>query len=311
MDVEGGMATLAVSNTDPIGRIGVIALAGLGNRGTWRGGSLALETRRAPVHVGVSGWHTEQQPSEQKAYGEAPSSFDARYVGAAGDLSYSRQHAVWGVSARVGGTGGFLDGKQLDRESRTLGVGEVRGRLTTGVGRQTVSLAGGFEGARGTTAGDNWSLGVSRGSLTVSQRTMFVRLEATAGHVSPAGGADFGRAYEQFLVGGSALPFADAAFHGNRIVLPGVPVGLVSGQRVGVARMVLGGRVVEPSVTWVAGGDRRTEWKRVYAVERELIFPSLGYARLPAVRVRAGVSYSVDAPFERKVRPYVSLVYRP
>jgi hypothetical protein len=308
---EGGMATLAVANTDPIGRVGVLALGGYGDRGAWRGGSLAIETRRTPLHIGAAGWYTEQRPSEQKSWPDAPSSFDAKYVGAGGTVSYTREQARWGATVRAGGSGGFLDGNQLDRETRALGLGEFRGRLSFGLGGVSVQMVSGVLGAQGITAGDDWSLGTGRGVMMMSTPAGFVRLEAVAGHVTPAGSAEFGRSYEQFLVGGSTLPFADASFQPTRIAVPGVPVGFVSGQRVGVARIVLGGQLLEPSVTWVAGGDARTEWKRVYALERELTLPSLGYARLPGVRVRGGVSYSVDAPYEHKVRPYITLVYRP
>ncbi|MEP7344012.1 MAG: hypothetical protein ABI877_02035 [Gemmatimonadaceae bacterium] len=307
---EGEMATLSLANTDPIGRVGVVAVGGYGNQGSWRGGSLAIETRRTPVHIGAAGWYTEQRPTEQRWSG-APSSFDATYVGAGGTVSYSRELATWGVTLRAGGTGGVLDSKQIDQGTRALGLGDLRGRVSFGLGSNSLQVTGGLLGVQGATAGDAWSLGLTRGTVTMATHGGFLRFEGTAGHVTPASNATVGRSTEQFLVGGAPLPFADAAFQPNRLVVPGLPVGFVSGQRVGVARIVLGGQLLEPSVSWIAGGDTRSSWKRVYALERELAFPSLGYARLPGVRVRAGVSYSVDAPYEQKLRPYFSLVYRP
>lgn len=308
---EGDMGTLSLANTDPIGRVGLLAIGGYGNKGTWRGGSLAIETRRTPLHVNVAGWYSEQRPSEQKNWTDAPSSFDAKYVGAGGQLALEREYAHWGLILRAGGSGGFLDGNQLDRDTRAMGVGEFRGRLTIGIGSLPVTIWGGVLTAQGITADDRWSLGLSKGTMTLGGRSRALKLEAMAGHVTAAGSAEFGRAYEQFAIGGSPGPFADASYLVNRIPLPGVPTGFVSGERVAMARASIKGHILEPSVTYVAGGERRTEWKRVYALEREFAWPSIGYARLPGVRVHGGVSYSVDQPYEHKVRPYLSLTYRP
>lgn len=314
LGADGDMGTLSVVNTDPIGRVGVLAVGGYGDRSAWRGGSLAFETRRTPLHIGVAGWYAEQRPSAQKSWSDAPSSFDAKFVGAGGMFSMEREYARWGLLLRAGGSGGFLDGNQLDRDTRAMGLGEARLRLSFGVGPLLVTALGGFTEAQGVTADDKWSLGLTQGSMTLAPaagRGSFLRLETAIGHVTPARSAEFGRAYEQFLVGGSELPFANAPYQVNRLAVPGVPAGIVAGQRVAVARAVLGGYLLEPSVTWVAAGDVRDSWKRVYAIEREFSFPSLGYVRLPAVHIRGGVSYSVDEPFERKVRPFLSLTYRP
>ena len=46
-------------------------------------------------------------------------------------------------------------------------------------------------------------------------------------------------------------------------------------------------------------------------VERTFSISSLGFARLPGVRARAGASWSFDAPFEDRPRVYASLTYTP
>jgi hypothetical protein len=130
--------------------------------------------------------------------------------------------------------------------------------------------------------------------------------------VTPDAGSEFGHAYEQFIVGGNQPPFADAPYHSERIPLPGVPVGLVAGERVGYARASLGGfSLLEPSLTYVTAGEVRDSWKRVVALERTFDVPSLSFVRLPGVRIRGGVSYSLDKPYEKKAQGYLRVTYVP
>lgn len=309
---DGAMALLAVSNTDPIARLGIVAQGGYGDRGSWHGGSLAAELRSSVIRLSGAGWYTEHAPSKQRAGTSGQLRVDARYTGFAGSLSAARNTALWAAQVRGIVSGGVIDGYQMNDDLRRLASAEMHARLTLPLGGLMAEPEGFLQLSRGTTAGNSWSRGIVRGALTVTSSGRFLRGEALAGHVTAAGAADFGRTYEQFLVGGNAPPFADAAVHTERIPLPGVPVGVASGERIGYARLSLGGvTLLEPSLTFISAGARREVWQRLVAVERELTLPSLGFARLPAVRARAGLSYSIDAPYERKARAYATLTYAP
>lgn len=192
-----------------------------------------------------------------------------------------------------------------------MGVGEAAGRMRFALGGGALNLTAGQQLAAGRSAGERWSSGVSRGTVTWTEPGLSLVVDGLAGHVTPGTTPAGGSAFEQFAAGGSASPFADVAFSPSRIPLPAVPLGYAAGQRIALVRASLGGQVVEPGVTWLAAGDSRTAWRRVVSVERELTFPSLGYARLPSVRVRGGVGYALDAPREHRVRAFVTLRYRP
>jgi hypothetical protein len=309
---DGAMALLALSNTDPIARIGILAQGGYGDAGSWHGGSLAAELRSSAVRLSGAGWHTEHAPSKQRSGSFESLSADARYTGAAGSVSAARNTALWGAGVRGIVSGGAIDADQMHDALRRLATADLRARATVTLGGLAFEPEGELQLTRGTTAGDPWSRGLVRGTLTVTSSGRFLRGEALAGHVTAAGAADFGRWYEQFLVGGNAPPFADAPVHSERVPLPGVPAGFATGERVGYARLSLGGMtLLEPSLTFVSAGSRRDSWQRLIAAERELTLPSLGVARLPAVRARAGLSYSIDAPYRRKARAYATLTYVP
>ena len=114
------------------------------------------------------------------------------------------------------------------------------------------------------------------------------------------------------MVGGAPSPLIEPLFLSQRIALPAVPSGFVTGPRVDVFRASLGGMTLEPYFIWVESGvSPLNDAKRIAGLERTFAISSLGFARLPAVRARAGASWSFDEPYRRRARVYASLVYSP
>jgi hypothetical protein len=138
-----------------------------------------------------------------------------------------------------------------------------------------------------------------------------LQLEGTRGTVTAPEAGDFGRAFEQFAVGGAYLPFVDPAYLSQRVSLPSVPVGYSAGSTFALYRASLRAFGVQPYAVWVSAGDSVGRFQRVFGVENEWDFPSIGFVKLPATRIRAGVGYSLDRPYDEKLRPYVSVTYRP
>lgn len=311
--VEGALGTLLIANMDPVDRLSVLAQGGGGSRGTWRGGSIVATYRRLPFDVTVGGWRMRQRPSEQREPGYAPRSLDATYTGGSLLLERERAWSRFGYLLGGGGALGTLDGPVLSNVGRQLAIGEASGRLTFGLGHANylVAAAGG-SWAIGKTAGEAWTRGVARASLTGGKSGQYLRAEAVRGATLAAAPDEFGRRYEAFLVGGHQVPWLDPLLLSQRIALPAVPVGYAAGRQIAVLKATVVGLVPGAlSMTWVAAGDSLVRWQRVATLETGLTTPSLGFVRVPAVGVRAGIGYSFSAPFRYRLRAYAAIRYRP
>lgn len=308
---DGDMATLMLSSIDPIGRWSTVLQGTYGQRGGWRGGSAMTALRTRPLQLDGSIWYADHAPSKQTSGTFASLNIDSRYTGIGLAARHAREKAAYGWLARAGGSVGRVDGNQLDAASRAMAFGELTTRLTFSLGGVTVSPQVFATAAEGSTRGESWSRRVVRGTLAMGGPRRSLRLEATQGTVTAPEAGDFGRAFEQFAVGGAYLPFLDQAFLSQRISLPSVPVGYSAGQKVALYRASLRAFGVQPYAVWVSAGDSITSYQRVFGIEDEWSFPSIGFVKLPSTRIRAGLGYSLDQPYDEKLRPYVSVTYRP
>lgn len=308
---DGDMASLMVANVDPVGRLSVVAQGGYGQRGAWRGGSLATALRLSPIELETSAWYTEHAPSEQVAGSFSSLDIDARFSGLGLAARVARDGGAWGYALRAGGSVAQVDGNQLDGAGRVMGFADLRGRLTWTLRGLTISPQVYAQMAQGGTGGDSWSRGFTTGALAMGGPKRWLRAEATVGTTTTAGPGEFGRAFEQFAVGGNAPPFFDRAFLSQRVSVPSVPVGYASGRKLGIGRLSTRLLSVEPYALWIAAGDKLTRYQRILGAERTFDVPGIGFAGLPGTHVRAGIGYSMDEPYKEKIRPYLSVTYRP
>lgn len=308
---DGDMASLMVSSVDPIGRWSTVLQGAYGQRGAWRGGSLMTALRTRPLQLDASVWYADHAPSRQRSGTFASLDIDSRFTGLGIAARHARDMAAYGWLARVGGSVGQVDGNQLDAASRAHAFAELNTRLTFSVRGLTFSPQVMATAAEGSTRGESWSRRLVKGALDVGSPRRGIRLEGTRGSVTAPDAGDFGRAFEQFAVGGAYLPFLDQAYLSQRISLPSVPVGYAAGSSVELYRASTRLFGVQPYAVWVAAGDSITRYQRVFGVENEFAFPTIGFVKLPSTRIRAGIGYSLDIPYDEKLRPYVSVTYRP
>ena len=97
----------------------------------------------------------------------------------------------------------------------------------------------------------------------------------------------------------------------QRIPLPAVPAGFVSGRSFQLFKATLGGNLWEPYFLWLNDGHALDGLARIAGLERTFGITSLGFARLPSLRARAGASYSFDEPYADRARLYASLTFTP
>ena len=308
---DGDMASLMLNTVDPIGRWSTVFQGALGQRGAWRGGSAMTSLRSRPIQLEASLWYGDHAPSRQVSGSFASLNIDSRYTGAGLAVRHERQKAAWGWVVRAGGSIGKVDGNQLDGASRALGFADVRARLSLPVRGTTVTPQVVATSTAGSTDGEGWTRQTLTAALTLGGSRRSLRLEGTRGRVTAPEPGAFGVAYEQFAIGGAWLPFIDEAFMTQRVSLPSVPVGYASGRTFALYRASVRAFGVQPWASWVAAGDSITRYQRTFGVEREFAIPTIGFAQLPSTRLRAGIGYSLDVPYEEKLRPYLSVTYRP
>jgi hypothetical protein len=308
---DGTSASLMVANIDPISRLSVVAQGGSGSAGTWRGGSLWAAYRGLPVAVEMSGWLVDQEPPERDGGPSAPAVDALRYRGAGVIARIGREAGLAGYAIRAGGTVGRVRTAHLDGVERRMVSGEARARLTLGFGQTTVNVGGGLLLNTGKTAGQDFSRVIGSGTVTVGSARRYLRGDWWRGITDEAAPGEPGRVFEAFVVGGMTPPYVDAAFLPQRVALPSVPSGFVSGRRFEMYRASIGGPGWSPYFTWVAAGDDLDGVKRIAGIEQEFAFRSMGFVTMPAVRMRLGAGYSFDPPFAYRTRAYASLTYSP
>jgi hypothetical protein len=314
--VEGSFATLMIANTDPVGRLGVVLQGGYGEPSAWRGGSLQATLRRWPIHLEGGLFATSQSPSKQRTEELVDPSIDARYTGGTLVLSYDRDLGSKRFGMRLGGSLGALDRRARKNATRSLALAEVSAGSVRGSGRRYITGAFNAHGSVGSTDGVAWRRGTTSIVVGAGAFGVALRGEALLGVLGGDAPNDSSARFEQFLLGGVRPPFFDRSLLSQRVTMPAVPIGYAGGRKVALYR-VSTGRIpylilpITPYVTWLSAGDSFDHWQRVIGAEREVEFRSMGFARLPTVRIRGGVGYSLDQPFRRKVGAYLSVVYRP
>ncbi|HEX6941639.1 MAG TPA: hypothetical protein VF128_01860 [Gemmatimonadaceae bacterium] len=307
---DGQVATLMVANIDPIGRLSVVTQGSLGSTGAWRGASTTAGLRRLRVGIDASLWHVEHEPSKSRDHLTSVAT-DVRFTGLGLQARLTGEGSNTAYLARTAFTFGRVRNDEL-RAKRLAVSGELRGRLSATVGPLNIGTVAGFLGDVGETDGHRWqratgSVAISVGAAGYQLRGDWMRGSVTASR----SGYDGGLAAEQFVVGGSPNPLIDQLFMSQRIPLPAVPAGFVTGRSFQLLKATLGGNLWEPYFLGVNDGHALDDLARIAGIERTFGITSLGFARLPALRARAGASYSFDEPYADRARLYASLTFTP
>ncbi len=306
---DGDLVLLMLANTDPVGRWTNVLQAGYGWSGAWRGASAASALRMLPVEMETGLWSTHRDPSDQRSVPVGAT--DSRYSGGGVILRAQRDRAAWAWSARLGGSTGRLDGALLDDEARSLAFGEMRGRLSYNWRSSIIAPYAAVHLTEGNTAGDSWSRRIVTAGFSLGGSAPAIRIEGTHGTVTAAAVGEAGRAFEQFTVGGTTVPYFDPSYISQQVALPAGPVGYATGREFRMLRGSVRAFGFEPYAAFVGAGETIDRYRRIYGIEEEFNFTGIGFARLPGTRIRFGIGYSLDQPYKERIRPYASVTYRP
>ncbi|MDB4948318.1 MAG: hypothetical protein JWM27_967 [Gemmatimonadetes bacterium] len=302
-DADGANVALEVATLDPIGRLAVAARGVYGQPAAERGGALAFAWNGRRPSLSGNLAFSRREPSHGRILSNGQ---DADLWGAG---VWGEQPVFGGSTSqrlRAGAFAGALQRRGEERAGRYLAFAEYAAAAahTRGGGSTSTSLA--LHGSTGSTDGQGWTRGLATLTMAAAGGGLSFRGQATYGQVS----AD-APAWERFAVGGVESSLNEGWEVSQRIAMPGLPLGSLGGSKVLVLR---GSTRLGPLTPycWTASADGGFDrWHRVIGAEAGTDVPATGLLSLPAVRIRAGVAYSLDDPWRHRTRAYASVAYRP
>jgi hypothetical protein len=294
----GAYGGLALVSGDPVGRLTWVVQGVAGAQSLWRGVAAGATWRGFRPALAFAAFAVEQRATAQPRV--QPLGLDVRYLGGSlvAELPITRNG--WSAGLRAGGSAGALSAIDApDDATRALGFVEARAQIGFRRGSRSLAVGVAAHGGAGRTGGISWRRGVGTFAAAASAGRRVVRASLTAG----LAGGDL-PAFEAFAVGGVANPLLDDAVLAQRLSHPALPLGITSGTDVLLWR----------ASTRFAGADLylwnasargwRNEQHRLVGLERTLGPARLPIVNVPGVEARAGVAYSIDAPFRRELRVY-------
>ena len=301
-DADGAGAAVGLVSADVIGRSEIVATAAYGDAAAWRGANIGFAWRGTRPSVRAELFHAEQRLSGSRSRIPLGVDLDQRMVGGELAIDGSQQYDAWATRYRTGmsassggrrvlfGEGAAAWTQRADQSSRTE---TVDGVLVTGQSLEQGFLRGIATAALSNTGHGVWPISVS---------ATYGRANANAPPI------------ERFALGGGPSTLLDHVLVSQRIPMPVLPAGISVGSSAMAYRVTLKSQPL--SGYWWAGstartGDRFTAWHRVVGLEWSQAVSAIPAAGTPAARGQLGIGESLDAPFRKRLRAYVSLILNP
>jgi hypothetical protein len=322
-DADGVSGGITLSSRDVIGRSEIIATGAYGNASTWRGGSVSGTWFGVKPAIRVEGFGAVQRLSDSPSplrfstgpLDSAARRLDTRLYGGLAYLDGTSSFDTWAARYRIGGSAGQLRDELPDTVARTGSrmLAFADGGIAFVQRGDGVSLTESL--SANVTTGSTFSTTFNRGVVGAG-----IGLSGPLAWFPVSGTISYGRVsddaplFERFALGGGPSLVLDRALLSQRWSMPVLPAETVVGTSALAYRVNL---VLSPLVWyWWSGsatdsGQAFRDWHRVFGVEWSQSVPAIVPAGTPAARGQIGIGESLDAPFRRKVRAYVSLVINP
>jgi hypothetical protein len=297
---DGMTATLAIVNSDVVGRNELLLQGQSGWDRAWKGGSATLTSRslRAPVFISAFSLR-------QDSLAGAPSA-RVDMTGAAMFVDYSRRYETSATRLTVGGT--------VARFQPTPGRTATRALGSASLSLAALSLQ---DGARNSAAlaltGND---GVSDSS-SVQRLMMSVGLEHTGAVILPivlngsAGRVWTSTPFELFSIGGLPATILQPGVLAQRIANPRLPSGMSVGRQVMTYRAGIPFAGVQ-LYDWgarTADGDGNDSWTRVTGAGWVGSLPAVPTIGTPAGRATIGAAIVPTAPSPHPIRAYFAIQF--
>lgn len=307
-DADGYSGVLSLSTNDVIGRSEVVAKGAFGDRSAWRGA--ALDATWRGFHPVVRGelFTASQHLTDSRSPVTSAAPLDIHMSG--GLAMIEQAHAVesWSMRARFAASAARLHGDSAT--TRSLVVEELSfGALQrSGIRGFSESLATTY--ASGRSFDQRFSRLVASAGINAFG---FLRVPMSASATYGATNAD-APLFERISLGGSNPALFDRLLLTQRVTMPALPSGIVTGTSAFAYRVSLNAQPLGAyfwSGSAAPRGTRFSAWHRVIGLEGSQSVASIPVAGVPAARIVYGVGESLDAPFRRQIRGYLNIVINP
>lgn len=308
----GRQVTLALLNSDVVGRLSFLAQGAFGSGDAWHGGSIEGVWRGERPEFHLFSFITQSDSRSLDLPVVLPVSSDIR--GGALSIEYARSFDTWGARLSAGASPEWITQKSpLPIEigfGRYLGFADVRAASRQIGDEFQVSESMAAHGTLGQTDGNGFDRElVSAGLRVVSDYTIPIDLSGTYGRVSSDAPP-----FELFSIGGLTSTLTPPAILSQRIFMPALPATVATGNQLLTYRAATSFAGLTPYFwggSTRSGVERFETWHRVYGADFELNQSALSVLGTPTVRVLVGVAYSLDTPFAHRTRAYGLISYRP
>jgi len=317
LDADGLSAALGLFSGDIIGRTEILATIAMGDKSAWRGGAVNFSWHGSRPGIRLQLFDAAQQLSASRAHVSLPMTFDSRIGGGELALDGTQSFDTWASRYRLGAMAGRVRleipstvGAVESTSQRNMAFGDGALTLVQRGDRSSLTESLSANIAAGRSFGSQFTRGVVSAALATSGPAV-LPIAATASYGRSGSSTPI---FEQFSLGGMASPLIDRALLGQRFSMPALPTGVSIGSSAFSYRVALDGRPL--SLYWYAGstasaGQRFALWHRVIGADWSASVPAIAVAGTPAARAQIGVGESLDAPFRKRLRAYVSVILDP
>ena len=312
---DGQAMTFALVNSDFVGRLTMLGQGSVGSGDAWRGASVDAVWRASRPDARLALFTATTTDADFGVPTSTPLAERTDALrGARSRTDYSRAFDRGDLRFGLGGSIGWIDsrfGTVSSRLTRNLGFFELSGSARQNNERSSANESFFINLSAGTTdGGSSYRRFLSTVRLqSASERTLPIDASGTYG-VATSGAAS----YEQFEIGGPPSNLVDASLLTQRIPIGALPAGALSGDRAIVYRVSTSLAGISPyywSGNARSGSGRFSHWQQVIGVDVTLDQTPVPVLGLPGARLVAGIGESLDTPFARRIRGYMTVLLRP
>jgi hypothetical protein len=301
---EGKSAGLAYTGTDPVGKLTWLLQGQWGDPASWRGASLGAVFRGSRPLFGIEAFTLENRPSHEHSPG-APLSLDARYRGASVWSALDIDQRSHDVKMRALASYGTVDPVLEGPMHRALAQLGVRSALLQTPGDWRLTERAGASLTGGALGDERFTRVMVSAGLSVRRLGHELALDGMYGRISRP------IPFEAFAIGGLVPPLVDSALLEQRVAMPALPIGAVTGRAVAALRVSISEPVWRPYY-WIGdASDHSGTPSQVIGIEGSWHTDGIWMVRVPGVNLLGGLGYTLTGPVRHHTQAYLSVSYRP
>jgi hypothetical protein len=310
LGADGKEVVAGLASTDKVGRLIWTLQGALGS--SWRPRGAALSATYRGVRPWLDGeiFSLTRNASRQRPTGFTLPDDDLDVRGATFAVRARQFAGPAAVEARTGASIQTMRLAHAAWSRRDLGFVQIGAALRQRGDERYVIERVSFSASRVASPDSlgmrrSFTRGMVTGSIGAGTQAGSARAEGSYGVVSYGASA-----FERFSVGGSPPSYVDEATFSQWVPMPALPFGTLRGRKFASYRFAVGDETFSPFF-WAAAGDSLRRWIHVVGVDGRLAVQPIPVIRLPAAEVRAGAGYTLDDPWRKRLRAWMSLRYRP